>query len=221
MAHTELKTKAITMRLSGMSYSQIKEVVPVSKSTLSVWLENYPLSQERIRELRDLSPKRIESYRATMKKKRDVRIALQGRRVQKDLKKFNKRELLVAGFFLFWGEGSKARRSEVSLANTDPAMIKFFLEWLTLLGANKDKVRFTIHLYEDMNMQNELKFWSKMLGYPLSAFYKPYIKKTKFSDITYRNGFGHGTCNVRYQNQDLNDYILSGLRQIRDLYEKA
>ena len=61
MAHTELKTKAITMRLSGMSYSQIKEVVPVSKSTLSVWLENYPLSQERIRELRDLSPKRIES----------------------------------------------------------------------------------------------------------------------------------------------------------------
>lgn len=219
MAHRKLKTKAIAMRMKGMSYSQIKEQVPVSKSTLSLWLENYPLSSERIRELRDFSPRRIESYRATMKKKRDARIALQDSMVRKDLAKLNERELFVAGFFLFWGEGSKTRRSEVSLANTDPSTIKFFIQWLTLLGAKKEKMRFTLHLYEDMNIQKELGFWSKTLRFPLAAFYKPYIKKTKFSDITYKNGFGHGTCNARYMDQDLNDYILMGLKQIRGLYE--
>lgn len=218
MAHKELKTKAITMRLQGMSYSQIKAEVPVSKSTLSLWLEKYPLSPERLRELRDFSPRRIESYRATMKKKRDVRIAVQSAKAIKGISRLSKRELFVAGFFLFWGEGSKTRKSEVSLANTDPAMIIFFIQWLTLLGVNKEKIRFYFHFYEDMNISKELKFWSRTLNFPLSSFHKPYIKKTKFAAITYGNGFGHGTCNARYTSQDLNDYILMGLKHIRGLY---
>ena len=220
MAHKELKIKAIGMRKEGMSYSQIKEVIPVSKSTLSLWLEKYPLTPEKLRELRDLSPRRIEAYRATMKKKRDIRVSLQRNLVVKKIMKPTERELLVAGFFLFWGEGAKTRRPEVSLANTDPAMIRFFVKWLTLIGADKDKIKFTLHLYGDMNIKKELLYWSKSLGYPLSAFYKPYIKKTALTGITYRNGFGHGTCNARYLSQNMNDYVLMGLQHIRGLYEK-
>ncbi len=220
MSHKQLRTKAIVMRKKGMSFSQIKEVIHVSKSTLSVWLEAYPLSPLRLRELRDHNSKRIESYRATMKVKRDSRIALQGMRAAKDIRKFSDRELYVAGFFLFWGEGTKSRRSEISLANTDPAMIIFFIKWLKLIGAKPEKIKLMLHLYEDMDEQMELKFWSKKLGYPLSAFYKPYIKKSRITAIIYRNGFGHGTCSVRYADQQLNDYVLSGLQQIKHLYEK-
>lgn len=219
MAHKELKEKAIALRRSGMSYSQIKESIPVSKSTLSVWLEKYPLSPQKLRELRDNSPKRIESFRNTMKKKRDARIAVHAARAMKDLGKLTKRELFIAGFFLFWGEGSKTRRPEVSLANTDPKMIKFFIHWIELLGLDKKKMRFTFHFYEDMNVEKELMFWSKTLGVPKASFYKPYIKKSKLAGISYRNGFGHGTCNARYLNQDMNDYVLCGLMQIGDLYE--
>ena len=105
------------------------------------------------------------------------------------------------------------------LANTDPSMIKFFISWLSLIGADKSKIRFTLHLYHDMNIKKELKFWSDTLGYPLSAFYKPYIKRTSLSALTYKNGFGHGTCNARYMSQELNDYALMGLSHIRSLYE--
>ena len=202
-----------------MSYSQIREKVRVSKSTLSLWLENYPLSKSRLRELRDFSPKRIESFRATMKIKRDARIAIQETRVQKDIKKVSQRELFVAGFFLFWGEGTKKRAAMVSLANTDPVMIKFFVDWILLLGGTKEHIRFALHLYEDMDINKEIRYWSEILGFPKSAFTKPYMKKTKKSDITYKNGFGHGTCNARYMSQNLNDYVLMGLKYIRHLYE--
>jgi hypothetical protein len=218
MALRKEKTFAIQLRKKGMSYSQIREKVLVSKSTLSIWLEEHPLSRERLRELRDLSPQRIESFRATMKKKRDARIATQAVRAKKDLGKLSKRELFVAGFFLFWGEGSKSRNGEVSLANTDPIMIKCFLEWLFLLECKREKIHFTLHLYEDMDIQKELSYWSKMLGFPLSAFHKPYIKKSKLSEITYKHGYGHGTCNARYMSQDLNDYVRTGLLRIRELY---
>ena len=65
MARKEDKQKAITMRKKGMSYSQIKEKLNVSKSTLSGWLYNMPLSEKRIRELQADSPVRIEKYRNT------------------------------------------------------------------------------------------------------------------------------------------------------------
>lgn len=107
----------------------------------------------------------------------------------------------------------------VSLANTDPLMIRFFIKWIFLLGGTKEHVRFALHLYSDMDIEKELKFWSKAVGFPRSSFTKPYIKKTRHADITYKTGFGHGTCNVRYMNQNLNDYILMGLKHIRGLYE--
>ena len=219
MAHPELKHIAIEMRMQGMSYSQIREKVPVSKSTLSSWLESHPLTTERLRALRDLNPRRIENYRATMKVKRDARIQFQAGRAKKAIAKIIERENFIAGYFLFWGEGAKTRKAEVSLANTDPAMIRFFVKWLVLIGAKKEKIRFSLHLYEDMNIDQELVYWSSVLGYPRSAFYKPYIKKTTLAKITYKNGFGHGTCNARYLSQDLNDYVLMGLQHVRRLYE--
>ena len=41
MARKKDKQKALTMRKKGMSYSQIKEKLGISKSTLSGWLQAY------------------------------------------------------------------------------------------------------------------------------------------------------------------------------------
>ena len=51
--HKALKEKAIRLRLEKqLGYSSIRKLVPVSKSTLSNWLRNFPLTEERIRELK-------------------------------------------------------------------------------------------------------------------------------------------------------------------------
>ena len=219
MAYKKEKEIAIVLRKKGMSYNMIREHIRVSKSTLSLWLEKYPLTSERLKELRSNSTPNREAYRETMRIKREARILVQAKRVAKDLGKLSRREFFVAGFFLYWGEGAKGRRGEVSVANTDPSIIRSFLKWLALIGAQRDKCHFTLHLYADMNPEKEIAYWMNELGVAKSAFYKPYIKKTNLLDITYRNGFGHGTCNARYASQDLNDYVLTGLDHIRRLYE--
>ncbi|MBI4919858.1 helix-turn-helix domain-containing protein [Candidatus Azambacteria bacterium] len=68
------KNKALSLRKEGKSYSQIKSAVSVSKSTLSNWLKDYPLSKERIRSLQALSEQRIENFRKTMMRKRQSRL---------------------------------------------------------------------------------------------------------------------------------------------------
>lgn len=217
MARKLDKQKAIELRKKGYSYSQIKEKLGIGKGTLSEWLSNMPLSEDRIQELRDFNSKRIEKYRNTMQKKRDSRLSDVYSKVSKDIGKFSKREIFLLGLFLYWGEGTKRNYCSVSLTNTNPAMIKFFLKWLELFNIDKSKLRVKVHLYSDMNKKETLDFWSKLTKIPISQFQKPYVKKTKMKSITYKNGFGKGTCCVIFNNRDLWEYITMGLKYISDL----
>jgi hypothetical protein len=214
MARKIDKVKAVKMRLEGRSYSSIKEELGISKSTLSGWLSKYPLSQDRIRELRDKNPQRIEKYINTMKVKREEKFQRATDRIQKDINKISNRDLFVAGFFLYWAEGGKTGSGTLTFANTDPEMIKVFVRWLDLLGVSKDRLKIKLHLYKDMNIYKEIKFWSKKLAVDRSQFSKSYVKDSLFAELTYKNGFGHGTCNVILHDANMQRYILMGIRYI-------
>ena len=121
------KQKAIELRLNGSSYSQIKQALGISKSTLSNWLSSYPLPAERIKELRDNNPRRIENYINTMRTKRVGKFNLALEKVSKDMGVITNRELFVAGFFLYWAEGGKTKLNTLSLSNSDPSMLKVFI----------------------------------------------------------------------------------------------
>ncbi|TSC83945.1 MAG: Uncharacterized protein G01um101413_748 [Parcubacteria group bacterium Gr01-1014_13] len=213
--------KALTLRKEGMSYSQIKNILKIGKGTLSHWLQDYPLSKERIKELRDGGGKRIEKYRETMRQKRGARLKVVYESQKKILLPLNKRELLIAGLFLYWGEGSKSHATDLRLSNTDPSMIKFFIKWLTVcLQVPKSKLKVQLHLYSDMHIDKEINFWSNTLNIPDTQFIKPYIKTSLLTDINHKGGFGHGTCNIKIGNARLSEKILMTLKVITDKYTK-
>ena len=214
MARKLDKQKALIMRQKGMSYSQIKEKLGISKSTLSGWLYNMPLSPKRIRELQADSPIRIEKYRNTMRAKREARLNQVYKKFEKDIGSFTKRDLFIAGLFLYWGEGTKTQKTSVVLTNTNPSMLKFFIRWLKLFNVKRKDLKIKLHLYSDMDIKKSIDFWSKELKISKSQFTKPYIKKTTFSSITYKNGFGKGTCCVMFDDRDLWEYIIMGLKYI-------
>ena len=208
------------MRKDGMSYSQIKEKLGISKSTLSGWLYNMPLSEKRIRELQADNPIRIERYRNTMRAKREVRLQEVYKKVSKDIGSISKRDLFLAGLFLYWGEGTKAQKGSVNLTNTNPSMLKFFLKWLELFDVKRKNLKVKLHLYSDMDIKKYVAFWSKELKIPISQFRKSYIKKTQLKSITYKNGFGKGTCCVMFENRDLWEYIIMSLKYISEISDK-
>jgi hypothetical protein len=200
-----------------MSYSQIKSELGVSKSTLSLWLRDLPLSDKRLRELRDFNQVRIEKTRATKQRKRESRLKNVFDLVSKDIGKITKRDLLVAGFFLYWAEGGKTQTHAVILSNTDPAMIRAFISWIQLIGGEINKMYFRLHLYSDMNEEDEIRYWSTELKVPKQAFKKSYIKKSKLSELTYVTR-GHGTCNANFPGRDISEYVFQGLARITSLY---
>jgi len=220
MARRKDKKKAIRLRLKGFSYSQIKDKMGLSKSTLSNWLSSYPLPEERIRELRDWNPRKIERCRNTKAENRQKRLEKVYGNVSKKIARLNNRDLFIAGIFLYWGEGSKSEKTTTGLSNTDPSMLIFFLKWLRSMKVDLKKVTVTLHLYSDMNCQKEINFWKKTLALPSSCFKKSYVKKSKLSGLTYKNGFGHGTCNIRFYNRDLAEYVHMAMKYLATVNSK-
>jgi len=213
------KIKVLTLRKEGKSYSQIRSVVKVSKSTLSRWLENYPLSKARIRTLQALSEQRIEHFRKTMATKRELRLRKVYEEEKKKWSPLSKRELFLAGLFLYWGEGTKTNKGELVISNTDPKVIMFSLYWfIKILGVPKNKIKILVHLYSDMNIRKELLFWSKLTKISLSQFRKPYIKKTDSKSVNYKGAFSHGTCNIRVADTRLLEKVLMTIKAMGDYY---
>ena len=222
MANRLIKTKAeaTKLRLQGASYSQIKSQLGVSKSTLSGWLKKYPLPPERIRELRDFSEQRIENFRNTMRIKRETRQNLVYQKEKEYLLPLSKKELYLTGLFLYWGEGNKTTPYSTILSNSNPLMIKFFVYWLTnIFEVPTNKMRIKIHLYQDMDEQKEIKFWSNLTKISIKQFNKSYIKKTTLAGLTYK-GFNHGTCNIMVHNRDIAEKVFLGIRAISDNINK-
>lgn len=220
MALRELKEKALKMRREGMSYSQIKAVVKVSKGTLSDWLKNISLPEERIRELRDFNAIRIEKCRNTKALKRNNRLELVYRKVEKDIgtfKNMSEREIFLFGLFLYWGEGSKTDSYCIEITNTDPSMIKFALLWFKTIGVNKEDLKIRLKIYKDTDKEYVTNYWIKVLGVDKTQF-RYQIKRTNQADITYKTGFGHGTCSLVHWNRDKGEYITQSLKYIRNLF---
>ncbi len=215
MAKYKDRDLAISLRKQGMSYSQIKQQLKVSKSSLSLWLKKYPLSQERIRELRDHSEKRIENFRNTMKLKRDVRLDMAYEKAKKDIGRISKRELFIAGFMLYWAEGTKG---DLAFTNTNAAMIKVFVGWLRLMKVSVGRIKIQLQLYKDMKADEKVNYWSQELEIPISQFRKPYFKKTSSTRINYRGAFGQGTCTIMIHDRKLADYVAMALKYVANLH---
>lgn len=152
-----------------------------------------------------------------MRNKKEIRLKEVYEKVSKNIGTFSNREIFLLGLFLYCGEGTKTSSCSVVLTNTNPAMLRFFITWLKLLGVNTKDIKIKLHLYSDMNIKQGITFWSKELKIPINQFKKPYIKKTSLKSITYKNGFGKGTCCVIFENRDLWEYVIMGLKYISEV----
>ena len=204
----EKHARALELRKRGWSYSAIKRELEISKSTASNWLHKYPLSHEQLDKLQFHNEHRIEAFRATMAKKKQALFDAAVGDQEKFIGNLTEKELYLCGLALYWGEGGKTQYANLTFANTDPRMIRFFLEWLRrAIHYPNDHIKIKMHLYKDMSIEDEMKYWGEVTGLSVEHFVKPYIKETTLKGLTYKTR-GHGTCNV----------IANGLKYARPVF---
>ena len=121
-------------------------------------------------------------------------------------------ELKGLGIGLYWGEGSKKNRNSIKICNSDPALIKKFIEFLVkILGVNKNLLKFSLQIYDDVDPENTKKYWINYLKIKPEQFYNK-ITVTKSEKLgTYKKKNKLGVLNVYYHNTKLRNILIEML----------
>lgn len=109
--------------------------------------------------------------------------------------------LLGLGLGLWWGEGSKLHKGTIRLGNTDPLLIIRFVRFLTeILGVRKEKIRFGLQVFSDMDPDVAKRFWLDTLNITDTQML-PSIVVTRSGKIgTYKKKSRYGVLTVYCSN---------------------
>ncbi len=83
------------------------------------------------------------------------------------------REFLLVGAALYLGEGCK-RDGQVGMANTDPAVLRMFVDWLRrCFEVDERRLRVRLYLHEGLDLDTAEAFWSDLLTIPRHSSWRP------------------------------------------------
>ena len=182
----------------GLSASQIACVLNCSNNKVNYWLEKHGIKKRSISEA---------VYR--LKNPSGDPFLIKEPRNQDDSL------LLGLGLGLYWGEGLKRGRGGMRLTNTDPHLVRKFMEFLErMCGVEKSRLRFSVQVFEDLNPEIALRYWANELSVGLDQFYKPVVSRVR-GPGTYRNKSQHGVVIVYFNNVRLKEKMCEMIDKIR------
>ena len=187
----ELKDKAIALRKEGKTYREIQSVVPVAKSTLSLWLRSVGLArkqQQRISEKRLSAARRGAAARRSQRLREKEALRQSG---TLEIGTLSERDLWLIGTALHWSEGSKQNNRSpsagVAFGNMDLGMIRTYLAWLKQLGVRDDDLVFELYIHAVRASEaKEFTLWWAM--------------ELKISEATIRTYFKQGSHSTNRKN---------------------
>jgi excisionase family DNA binding protein len=162
MAHAAyIREKARSMRVERqLTIDELAERLALSRSTIYYWVRDLPIPRSGSGGEWPESARR-KGTRAMQRKYR----LLREQAYRDGLDSFD--ELAADPTFrdfvcMYIGEGYKRRRNDVSIGNSDPAVMQLATRWIRRLS-NKP-LRFSIQYHADQDLSDLCRFWSDELG---------------------------------------------------------
>lgn len=216
MAKVQEKALARTYRKAGQSIKTIARALGVSPSSVSAWCSDIYLTRAQIEKLdegrRHLRMQGLLKGAQMNKQKKLARIALHEENAKRTLKTLNKRELLVAGLGLYWGEGVK--KGNTAIVNSDPKVIAFAVKWFTL-GLGVDKADFQPRIFINhvhaSRVDTVRKYWARYLKIPERQFRNTTFIKRKNRKIYENHDSYYGVLMLRVSKATDLKYKILGL----------
>jgi hypothetical protein len=188
----DLKARAIILRKQGLSYSEIRQQIPIAKSTLSDWLHSVGLAKhqkQRLTEKKHLGQKMGAQARKNERINRSTMIKTSA---QLEVPALIKDPLWLSGVILYWAEGSKQKEwnlsAGVDFVNMDLNTHKIFVSWSKkYLNVPSENFQYDIYIHEKANIERAKIFWAKNLSISnnkMKVYFKRHNPKTKRKNIS-------------------------------------
>lgn len=170
------------LRQKGYSLPEIKKEVRASHGSVFRHIQGVKILPEYWKEWHGKQGGSI--------KRMKIRERIAEEKAEKTIHSLSNKEKMIFLTALYWGEGSK---SDFNLMNTDADLIRVFTQGLQeIFNISKDRLRISIRIYEDLDKQKCLEYWSKITGVSAEKFVSVNILKgNKKGKLPY------GMCRLR------------------------
>ena len=113
-----------------------------------------------------------------------------------EIPSITKRELLLIGTALYWGEGGKTKTGMARIANSDPNVIRIMMRFFQeIFDVPPRKFRGHVHTFSHLNVEAAERYWAGVSGIPRNQFYKTYAKPSVASSNK-RDNLPYGTFQI-------------------------
>lgn len=189
MSFTHKKLKKLYIE-DKKSSAEIAKILNCSERAVNYWLTKYRIKKRSISEAVYLKYNPNGDPFKVLTKPKTVKQAI----------------IYGLGLGLYWGEGNKKSKDSIRLGNTDPELIKKFIDFLIeICGINKDKIRLGLQVFSDIPKNKALQFWVDKLnkyGFTKKQFYNVIITPSR-SLGTYREKSKYGVLSIYFANVKL------------------
>lgn len=191
------KQMAIEMRREGGTVPDIAKKLGVSRSTVSLWVRDLPLGDERIREGKikgGLAAAEVKRARISDEMS-EVAIA-----VRSEWPLVRNDPLIISGLSLYAAEGRKRRRKSrnaAGFANCDPRIIQVMIRFLVRIGMDIDRLMFRIQLPNPPTVDEEgaIEYWARSVGVERSMIRGVRVQPTERKRPP---KYPHGVCDMYF-----------------------
>jgi hypothetical protein len=211
------------MRHLGSSIHDISERLRVPKSTVSLWCRDILLSSTQQRALINIQRRRgvDGAIKAAERKRADrlERTRLSAQLGVQDVGTVSRRDLLLLGLGLYWGEGNKRGNDELGLTNSDPAIVRTFMYWMRSIYGARDTdfvLRLSVNIRFRARLRDIQAEWARITGIPLAQFTRPSLVNSSLKRL-YDDGRAYrGTLRVKVRRgTDLRRRILGSIEHLQ------
>jgi AcrR family transcriptional regulator len=215
--YDHLRAKAIELRTKQkLSLDEIVDRLQLPRTTIYYWIKDLPIpsTEKQTEHRRKVAQANTERYRQLRE------AAYQDGRKQA-LTLFQDpafRDFIV----LYMAEGYRRNRNEVSLANSNPNIVKLAKHWITHFTANK--VTYSLQCHVDNDVAELQRFWGETLNVKADTIIV--IRKSNSGSMSGRQWRSvHGVLTVKVGDTYLRSRIQAWMDYIqetwRDLYNGA
>lgn len=212
-AKDEVRARARELRQQGLDYQEIAGALGVSKSSVSLWVRDIPrpprLSYE---ETCKRAAEGARKYWAAERPAREARRETVRAAAAAEIGVLSHREILIAGSIAYWCEGAKSKpyrpAESVAFINSDPDLIKFFLQFLRAAGVESTQLGFRVHIHESADVAEAEQFWQTVTGAEAAQFQRATLKRHNPRTIRKNVGADYHGC------------LIVKVRQSGDLYQR-
>jgi hypothetical protein len=207
--YEHLKEKALQFRKSGLTLEEIQKRLLLPKTTIYYWIKNIPIERtEKQSKALKLAVVAMKEKYATI---RNNAYKIASENAEEKLKNPLFRDFII----IYLTEGFRKTRNIVSIANSNPAIIKVSNYWIKNLSSKN--VGYCLQYHTDQSSKNLVRFWSKLVGCNIDK-----IKLQRKSNSGKLNGRSwrspHGVLTVRVGDTELRSKIQAWMDHLEEIY---